>query len=186
MKDINLLLEEEKRIPQEGVTVKEPAIPAGKIIMTVLVAAMALTTLIGPKLYAKSMELKLASIQEQLESEKYREVISVKSQLVVEEKQLNDKKSILEHIDGQAYPVNDILNTIRSNIPNGCTISDIQYDTSTLRLGIRVEEIYNVAEFLLNMDRLENIRLSENSNTIKLNTNGDYVFNFEVGQREGE
>lgn len=186
MKDINLLFEEEKKIPQEGVAVKEPSIPAGKIIMTVLVAAMALTTLIGPGLYAKSMELKVASIQEELESEKYREVISVKSQLAVEETQLNEKKSILEHIDGQAYPVNDILNTIRSNVPDGCAISDIQYDTGTLRLGVRVEEIYNVAEFLLNMDRLQNIRLSENSNTIRLNTDGDYVFSFEVGQGEGE
>ncbi|MEN6316749.1 MAG: hypothetical protein ABFD25_21135 [Clostridiaceae bacterium] len=186
MKDINLLLEEEKRIQQEGVTVNEPARPAGKIIVTVLTAALGLTTLIGPKLYAGSMELKLASVQEQLKSEKYQEVMSVKSQLVIEDKQLNDKKSIIEYIDEQAYPVNDILNTIRNNTPKGCTINDIQYDTHTLRLGVRVEEIYNVAEFLLNMDRLENIRLSENSNTIKMNANGDYAFNFEVGQREGE
>jgi len=186
MKDINLLLEEEKKISQGEVPIAKPARAVGKIALTVLISAMAVTTLVWPKLYANSMELKLASIKDQLKSEKYQEVVSVKSQLAAAEQQLNDKESIIESIDEQAYPVNDILNAVRNNTPKGCMINDVQYDTNTLRLGIKVEEIYNVAEFLLNMDRLQNIRLSESSNTIKMNTGGDYVFNFVVGQKEGE
>lgn len=186
MKDINLLLEEEKKILHGEVSMEKPVKMVGKITLVVIIAAIAATTIILPILYSKAMELKLASIQDQLKSEKYQEVVSVKSRLAAAEQQLDDKKIIIGYIDEQAYPVNDMLNAIRNNTPEGCAINDIQYDTNTLRLGVKVKEISNVAEFLLNMDRLENIRLSEKSNTIKINTNGDYVFNFDVGQKEGE
>ena len=186
MKDINLLLEEEKKNPHGEVSREKPIKMVGKITLVVMIAAIAATTIVAPILYAKAMDLKLASIQDQLKSEKYQEVVSVKSQLAAAEQQLNDKKIVIGYIDEQAYPVNDILNAVRNNTPEGCAINDIQYDTNTLRLGVKVQEISNVAEFLLNMDRLENIKLSDNSNTIKINTNGDYVFNFDVGQKEGE
>ena len=186
MKDINLLLEEDKRVQQGEIPVAKPVKTVGKVAVAVVVTAMALATLVGPKLYAKTLELELASIKDQMKSEKYQEAASVKSQLAAAEQQLSDKKSIIKSIDEQAFPVNDILNTIKNNTPKGCAINDIQYTADTLKLSIKVEEIYNVAEFLLNMDRLKNIKLSDNSNTIKMNTNGDYVFNFEVGQKDGE
>lgn len=186
MKDINLLLEEEKRMPQGEAPAAKPAKAAGKIVTTVLVAAMAITTLAGPKLYAASLEMRLESIKVEMKSEKYQGVESVKSQLAAAEQQLNGKIGILESIDKQAYPVNNIMTIVKNNTPEGCAVNNIEYDTKSLRLSVRASEIYNLAEFLLNMDRLEMIRLTENSNTIKMNPSGEYVFSFDVRQKEGE
>lgn len=186
MKDINLLLEEDKKIPQgEAVKVK-PLKAAGKIVLTVIIAAAAATTIVVPMLYSKALEMQLTSVKEQIQDEKYQEVVSVKSQLSDVEQQLENKKGIIAHIDEQAYPVNNILNIVKNNTPEGCEIKDIQYEANAVRVSVNAQQITNIAEFLLNMDRLENIRLSDNSNTIKINTNGDYVFNFDVGQKEAE
>ena len=110
----------------------------------------------------------------------------MKSQLTDVEKQLENKKGIIAYIDEQAYPVNNILNIVKNNTPEGCEIKDIQYEANAVRVSVNAQQITNIAEFLLSMDRLENIRLSDNSNTIKINTNGDYVFHFDVGQKEAE
>lgn len=183
MKDINLLLEEDKKNRQGEASTDNPTKTAGKVILVVIAAAVAVSAIVLPILYNGALSLRLEAVNDQLKSEKYQEVVSVKSQLASAEQRLNNKKSILGHIDEQAFPVNHLLNAVKNNTPNGCTVNDIQYDTEKLRLGIRVQEISNVAEFLLNMDRLENIRIAENSNTIKINPGGDYVFNFDVGQK---
>lgn len=184
MKDINLLLEEDKNVLQGESTGEKSFNAAGKIAAALVVIGIASLAIAAPIFYDKAMDLKLDSIQNQLKSEKYQEVQSVKTKLVFAQQKLEDKESIIGCIDEQGYPVNDILNTLRNNTPKGCEINDIQYDTNALRLGVKTEEITNVAELLLNIDRLSKIRLSENSNTIKINSNGEYVFNLEVGQRE--
>ena len=186
MNDINLLIDEDKKFQAGETKTAGKARAAGKIALAVLVLSIAAAVMAAPILYEKALHQQLASIQNRMKSEKFKEAEAVKSRLAAAGQQLEDKKDIIRSIDAQAVPVNELLNAVRNNTPEGCTINEIQYENNTLSLNIRVQEISGAAEFLLNMDRLGNISLSERSSAIKINTNGEYVFHFDIGRKEGE
>lgn len=189
MKDINLLVEEDKNVQAgENVPVKDekPAKTAKAIAVAVLVAVLVGVTLVVPRAYAGILDARLAAMQEELNSSKYDEVKEVNLKLAGVRVSLGDKKNILNSIDAMGYNVDSLLTAVGNNVPVGCTVSSMDYDLSTLKIALKAQDIANIAEFLLNMERLEYLKLSDNSNQISINRSGEYAFSFEVAGKDGK
>jgi Tfp pilus assembly protein PilN len=179
MKDINLMMEEKSVQNEES----KPAKAVGRVkavTILILVAAFVVVTLVVPKVYTNGLNLRLSYIQNQVNSQKYTEVKNINRQLASTDQALNSKKEIMASIDSIGYPVNDILNAAENNIPEGCTVNSLEYDTDSLKLAVKGQNIANIADFLLNMDRLDFLQLSDSSKNIRLNKNGEYSFSFDI------
>lgn len=186
MKDINLLLEEDKNARPEEKAPGKIGKAAKSITIAIVIAAFVVITLVVPKAYTEALNMRLSSVQDELKEQKYTEVKNINSQLAAVSKVLDEKKEVMRSIDLEGYPVGDILNTVKNNIPEGCVVNSIEYDNKSLKIAVKVQDIANIAGFLLNMDRLSYLQLSDASRNLEVTKTGEYVFSFDVGGKEDE
>ncbi len=193
MKDINLLLKEEKAGAGDESAQAKSGKAAGiakTVTILIIVAAFVSLSLAAPRAYVATLEAKASQIEKEMASEKYMEVKNINSQLEKVSTDVSGKQEVLDFIDGQGYTADGILKTIRNNVPEGCAVNSMEFDYSTLRMAVKFRDIANVAEFLLNMERSSYITLSDASRNLKINENGEYTFTFDIvgktGAEEGQ
>ncbi len=193
MKDINLLLKEERSAPgEEEVQVKsgKAAGAAKTVAILVLVAAFVGLTLVAPKAYVAVLNAKADDIEKELSSAKYQEVKSINTRLEEVSGELSGKEEILESVDKLGYTAGSTIKAIKNNVPQGCSVNSLELDGSSVKVSAKFSDTASVAEFLLNMERLNYVSLSDSSKNLKINKNGEYVFSFilapKTGAKEGQ
>ncbi len=179
MKDINLLIDEE-RIDPVGEAKSSTGKKIGIAFLVLVVAGLMGAGLAIPSAYVKTLEGSLASIEEDIKSEKYDEVKLLNKKISAEFGLLGEKREVIQHIDNQGGPVNSIINSLKSSTPYGCSVNGIEYDNDSLTVSLTVEDISRVAQFVMNMDRLALFELSDSSAGFKLNEAGEYILTFDV------
>jgi len=186
MKDINLLLKEEKNAQGEE-NVQEKSSKAASLAKTItiliIIAAFVIVTLAAPKIYISALDSQLKDLELELKTDKYIEIKETKGQLEKVAVELSAKEEIISFIESQGYTVGGIMKTIKNNIPEGCSVNNLEFDYSSMRIAVKFKDIANIAEFLLNIEKVDYISLSNSSRNLKINNNGEYVFKFDLGKK---
>lgn len=184
MKDINLLLTEESQEENQE-TGKKVQIPTIKIAFAAIVICLAGALLFVPKMILGSLDVKSESLRSELMAEKYQQVKLINSRIASATASLDAKQAVLSEIDGQYYPVIQVLTAITQAQPTHCSIHQIDYKGNKITLaGAALNSTY-VGEFMINLDRLESIRVDGESKNIKIEKSGSNVkfqFTLTVGK----
>lgn len=184
MKDINLLLEEEKvqQAEEKGKSAGGKAKMVAAAVTTLVIIG---ATIVLPIMYSQTLKIKLSAIQSKLESEKYQEIKTLNAQIAESMQSVNAKQEVIDAIDRQYRSVSEILDIMKNAVPEGCTIKDMDFDTKTIRVTLEAANTMQVAEFLLNTGRLEFITLADSSNSISMGKSKEYSFVFNIAGGEG-
>ncbi len=178
MRDINLL-------PEDSMTPEMPkqAVKQFVSVKTVIIAAavviFAAASLLFPGIYVKTLNARLDSIREKLNSRTYEEVRTVNKQLDDVNNSINSKINILKDIDTKGCSANAVLNTIMQCLPGGCSIKEIGVNSDLVTVSGEAPNGLTAAEFLLNVERLGFFETSDNlGNFSEPNNNAKYNFEY--------
>lgn len=184
MKDINLLLEEDK-VQQAGEK-NENAVGKAKMIAMLVAAIMVVALTIAlPLIYSRTLDARLSSLQGELELDKYMEIKKLNAQIAENERILKRKQQVMDAIDREHHSAGDIIDIMKNTVPEGCAVKDLDFNTNTVRVTIEAGNAMQVAEFLLNTGRLEFITLADSWNSIAMGKSKEYSFTFNIAGGEG-
>ncbi len=183
MKDINLLPEEIKSTTNYTPGNTKSGSPVKAIITGVFVLVVIGATLLAPKFYITSLQSSLDTINKEIESAKYDPVREVNAALDEVNGLISSKGDIMNTIDSVSYPVNEVLISLNSVIPQGCQITQLSYNSNKINIGGIASDRMVVADFLGRLQRLEFLSAVGNVSIDKAN-----VFNLsiEVGAKNAD
>lgn len=188
MKDINLLPEEERPISQvkpEKVKFEFKVNLKGKAIaIGIAIGIVAIGLLAAPKIYIKVQNIRLESLQKEMQSSKYAEINAVNAEFSSVSAALTLKQNTIDAIDKQTYSVNEIIQAIKNSLPAGVSLTNLSYDSATLSLDVKSPDINKIAEFLLNMNRLNYISV-KTGDSLTFSKDNSTTISFTLGKEGG-
>jgi len=156
MKDINLLPEEVNKEFDENQKSKIPA-SMKSIVIVITVFLFVALTYVMPVVYLKVMRYRVESLQQGLNSKTFSDVKNVKAENVKFQQKIDNKKIVINDVDSKNVYMSDLLTVIEKATPKGCTVTSIIYNNSLLKINGKADKGIIAAEFLYNMENLDNI-----------------------------
>ena len=187
MRDINLLPEDLTKsqidVPIQKQKVKISVKP---VLITILVIFVMAATIVLPRYYMKVLDMKVTNIKDQLVLPKYNQIRDVNSRLASISGTLAAKAEVISFIDKQSYSVNEMLECVKHVAPSGTTISSFDYNSSKVKITLKIKEYSQVAEFLLSIDRLGFLVPDDSMKEVSLIKDGVMNFSFKVASKGGK
>ncbi|MEN8906970.1 MAG: hypothetical protein ABF289_13510 [Clostridiales bacterium] len=156
MKDINLLPEDVNGDVEEKQKAKMPA-TTKSIIITALIFLTVVMTYILPVVYLKVMRYRVDTTHEKLSSKTFENVRNVKAENIKFQQRIDSKEIIIDDIDVKNVYMGDLLTVIEKATPKGCNVKSVIYNKNLLKINGQAEKGIIAAEFLYNMEKLDNI-----------------------------
>ena len=176
MKDINLL-PEESNFGEVEASSKSGGLTR-IIVIGVTILFLVIISLVVPRIYLQTIDMKIESLQKDMQSEKYDYIRSINRGIAANTSLMNDKRAVINHVDQMFFPVNELLVTVRQTLPAGCVLSDVSYNAGSVTVRGTAQDPVAAAEYIKNIERLEIIK-GTSINNISYQASGDTVdFNF--------
>jgi len=180
MKDINLMLEEDRRNASAADTVKRRnGINSKVLVWAVISVIFVILTLIAPSMIVKALEAQSETLKGELTAKKYQDVITAKNNINQINSTIAAKQNIIKLIDKENKSISPLINNISHAAPKNCYITSFTYKDQSLNIGgISMDGSLRAAEFMANLDRLNAISSNGITNTINM-TKSDEVCTFQ-------
>ncbi|MFZ5989246.1 MAG: PilN domain-containing protein, partial [Bacillota bacterium] len=175
------------------------------VVISIFIVIIIGASIVLPQVYVKSLEMRLDSIEKEINDPKYNEVKKVNAELASIDGILSVKRDIMSTIDSVSYPVNEVIIAVNNAVPKGCTVSKISYSGDKLTLEGKANDNLAVAELISRIKRLNfltldsgttydqtnafslTMRVGGNTATANTNTtNGNAASNNTADGKEGE
>lgn len=181
MKDINFLVNEQASNVREYDSSMRKSIPAAKIIMIILCVTIGVAILFVPSIVLKSMDQKIAEVEQSLNDPKYNELAEIKKQYNQVLQNLNNKKAVINAVDQKTATASQILLLVEQAIPSGCYLNSLGFTGNTLNIAGKAENSLVYAELLGNLNRLNLINGTSNGVSMtEAGTSIDYSLSYTV------
>lgn len=183
MRDINLLPEDEKTaLPGFGIQKGDaPGISAAAAIASVVAVVFLVLLFFTPRLYAGLLEVKLSTIENELKTDKYKELRNINSQTASIEAQVKASKDIINAVDKNIYSASGVLSSLLQALPKGCIINSVHIENGVLKVTGKAEHPLQEAEFLANMNSLGYYSSYEATNEAKPEKRRLFEYSFSIG-----
>lgn len=186
MKDINLLPEDlkEKEISGGGGSDLKESIEPKKILIALGIIFGLAVIFFLPLLYNKYLEKNYKNTMKQIESETYDVVREVNAEILAMREKVDSKTQVVYSIDNTHVQVSEILVALKSILPEGCNITNVNYNRTKLNVSGRMKENIQVGEIISRAERYKFFRIDENS-AVSYNDSNNYNFAFDVIPTKG-
>jgi len=187
VKDINLLPDDIKNVPDQLGAEKSTGSSAKVIILVIAVAALLGVSLVLPKVYIATQEARISSLTKDIEDKRYNEVKTVMSDIKIMSEKVAAKYQLVDKIDNENIVMSKILNVVSMSTPQGTTIKNISLDGVLFTVEGTVANPISAAEVLSNLNRTSGINVM--SNEISEDEEGynfEYTFSLEGKTKEGK
>jgi len=182
MKDINLLPEDIKSTtsyapdkPKSGVSIKA-------IVVLIFILMFVGASLAAPTVYTRHLETTLSKIEDEIADPKYDPVKQVKKDIAAVSGTINSKNDVMNTVDLEAYPINEVLVVVKSVVPEGCSISKMEYSGTNLGIAGQVDSNIALAELVSKIQRLDFIEIVNN---VTIEKDNKFNLTLSVGRKEG-
>lgn len=182
MKDINLLPEEIKSTSSYTPTKSKSGFSIKAVIITIFVLIVIGVSILLPKAYIQTLKLELSGLEKDINDPKYSEVKKVNSELATIDGVLASKADVMDSIDSMRFPVNEIIVSVNSVVPQGCEINSIKYSGKNLFIAGQAENRTIAAELVARISRLNFFTITQD---IKLQPDGKFELVMESGAATG-
>lgn len=188
MKDINLLPDEIRAPVQKSLTREEQSsktMSAAAIAGVISIFVIVILSFIIPKLYLIFLDKQIDTKIQKVNSKEYQEIRILNNSVAAVSSSIDKKRQILDAIDKRSSSITEILNVLNNSAPNGLYITEITFDNDALDVGGYAASSLLVAEFISNIDRLENMNRMGKTESIQFSkANSQYKFkvSFNVGK----
>jgi len=162
VKDINLLPDDIKNVPDQLDTKKSTGTSAKVIILVIAVAALLGVSLVLPKVYISAQEARITSLTDEIESDKYDEVKTVMNNIKVMSEKVTSKYQLVDKIDSESVQISKILNVISLSTPQGTLIKSVDLNGVLFTVEGTVANPIAAAEVLANLGRINGINVASN------------------------
>lgn len=181
MKDINLLPEEIKSTSTYTPAKSKLGVSIKAVVITIFVLLVIGVSILLPKAYIQTLKLELSGLEKEINNPKYDEVKTVRKDLETIDGVLASKADVMDSIDSINFPVNEIIVSVNSVVPQGCKINSIKYSGRSLMISGYVENRTVAAELVSSISRLNFF----NSQDIKLQPDGKFELTVQTGAAGG-
>lgn len=185
MKDINLLPEDIKSASSYSPGSSSSGIGVSLKVITVLVLIALLigATLVAPKVYISKLEADLSKIEKYIEDSKFDEVKKVNADIAAVKSVLASKNDVMETVDKNIYPINEILIAVNNSIPRGTSLNRIEYRSNKITLVGFTEDALAIAELVAKINRLDSVEIASD---ITVDQTNKFTLDLIVGGKEGK
>jgi Tfp pilus assembly protein PilN len=157
MKDINLMLEEDRSQASASVLSKTAFKVNIKVLIGVLLTiAFIIVTVVAPGAYVNVLNAQSEALKNELVAKKYQDVANVKNQTAAMESAISMKQNVINTVDHQGYSTLLILNVVSKAAPKGCKITSLNYSSNGVHISCTADDSnLQIIEFIANLDRLK-------------------------------
>jgi type IV pilus assembly protein PilN len=187
MKDINLIPDEQKTNPVLKADAEKRSISVKSIIIAVIVLAAAVTGIISPRLYVRTLENEAVAIQNEVNSDKYAEVKRINAEINAAQNEISSKNAIIEDISRKTEQISELINYVEGTAPIGLSVNAIQYSNGKMNISGLSKDSTAVAEYIANLTRvnlLTNYTANASFSYGKANSNLAYNLEFTKSRQE--
>ncbi len=170
-------------MPMSGI---KKSIPIKGVVIGVVALAVIIATIALPKIYLKTLDFKLSSLQKEINSDKYTEIKRINNDIITVTGSIDTKQAIISYVDNLSYPVSDVFATLRHIAPTGIEVNTVSYDSNKLNISVKAQDVIQLHEFIENVKRIEFLSLSNSMSSISFSSNGSTSLSFDVGRKVGQ
>lgn len=183
MKDINLLPEDIKSTTSYAPSKPSSGISLKVITILILIALFIGATLVAPTVYIKTLEANLSAVEKAIEDPKFDEVKKVRADTLAVKGIIDSKSDVMETVDRNIYPINEILTAVNSSVPKGASLNKIDYKNNQVTLTGFTEDILAIAELVTKIDRLDSVDIASD---ISVDETNKFTLKLDVGGKAGK
>ncbi|AEV68046.1 PilN domain-containing protein [Acetivibrio clariflavus] len=185
MKDINLLPEDIKSA--SAYAPGKPDSNAGTVFKVIgvllFMGIFIIASLVAPKIYIKKLEADLSSIEKYMEDSKFDEVKKVNADIDAIKGVIASKNDVMETVDKNIYPINEVLIIVNNSLPRGTTLNGIDYKNNKIKLTGYTNDILAIAELVAKINRLDSVQIASD---ITVDQTNKFNLDLVVGGKEGK